>query len=485
MTVKEKLEQAGSKILNWIGKTKNGKSGRFVPCHEVDIDSFIKNNLNGKAITLYLYIIKELSKDYLDFAHFTISGLAEKLNTSNKTIRQSLEDCVNSGLIFTFDLGNKGKLIFLSKESNLSIIEGIEKGVFKVENYIEQKVKIDNMLVRSCTSYWEVNDLATRKQMTQQLEPNSNSYWEVNDLAVQSESIEKTTNTSTSLEPIQEPLLRTSSLEEEASNQNLKTSSENLKQPLPKNDDDFLKNFDKEEEEKVNPIIEVLEEKISDKVDPSKSNKYETDKPDLTHTKKVSGVAGANCGQNVERFKTIIDLALSVKYSINNELKSFQIDKPTLERKLKETYSTNFDKMEEIVKTQVEAFRFRDNLPLEKLGGVFVNCLKENRALPDSYFKYIQEQKDLQDEIEYLPILEAWQGHPASKKNIKNTLMALLSRDICSLKDQEKNPSYNQTKLSFKEKVKKISQFCDFSKLIESFNQSAKDRCFMILNEVV
>lgn len=317
MTVKEKLEQAGSKILNWIGKTKNGKSGRFVPCHEVDIDSFIKNNLNGKAITLYLYIIKELSKDYLDFAHFTISGLAEKLNTSNKTIRQSLEDCVNSGLIFTFDLGNKGKLIFLSKESNLSIIEGIEKGVFKVENYIEQKVKIDNMLVRSCTSYWEVNDPATRKQMTQQLEPNSKSYWEVNDPAVQSESIEKTTNTSTSLEPIQEPLLRTSSLEEEASTPNLKTSSENLKQKSNNDDDDFLKNFDKEEEEKVNPIIEVLEEK-NDKVGYSKQKALQTDKPDLTHTQKSSGVAGANCGQNVDKakdelYKKILNIGVKEK----------------------------------------------------------------------------------------------------------------------------------------------------------------------------
>lgn len=456
MTVKEKLEQAGSKILNWIGKTKNGKSGRFVPCHEVDIDSFIKNNLNGKAITLYLYIIKELSKDYLDFAHFTISGLAEKLNTSNKTIRQSLEDCVNSGLIFTFDLGNKGKLIFLSKESNLSIIEGIEKGVFKVENYIEQKVKIDNMLVRSCTSYWEVNDLATRKQMTQQLEPNSNSYWEVNVPVVQAESIEKTTNTSTSLEPIQEPLLRTSSLEEEASNQSLKTSSENLKQPLPKNDDDFLKNFDKEEEEKVNPTIEVLEEK-NDKVDPSEQKTLQTSKPDLTHNEKNSGVAGANCGQNVDKLtdkeKELYSLLKSVK---NADDKILTISEKDILKIIKEVPENRI--REEIERTAVR----RDK--------------KQNQAIGTPYFLSLifKPESTIPEALKQKQIIE-------SKETAKHTLAPIIKIFREWYKDNENlNLAKNSLFLSMKTLYEQnTSRFIDkvhyCKKQFENFNDLAKE----------
>lgn len=240
-----------------------------------------------------------------EFAVFSLPELAKLCKKSESTVREALKETKEKGALIVEDVPNIGKLIMINKPKNKKFYKDFLEG--KETLYIARKNKTGGSVDATPPTEGQEGQVVNSVVEFQSTLP-------LNEV----KSIDNKELCQSPIDPIYiDPNIIDHHHIEEALNQNLKTSSENLKQKSNNDDDDFLKNFDKEEEEKVNPIIEVLEEK-NDKVDPSEQKTLQTDKPDLTHTQKSSGVAGANCGQNVDKakdelYKKILNIGVKEK----------------------------------------------------------------------------------------------------------------------------------------------------------------------------
>lgn len=200
--------------------------------------------------------------------------------------------------------------------------------------------------------------------------------------------------------------IKTSTIIEE---KKVKTSSENLEQESNNDDDDFLKNFDKNEEEKSNTVIEVLEEK-NDKVDSSKSNKYETDKPDLTHTQKSSGGAGATCGQNVDKLRDELIILF---------------DNTDIDEDFRDKILAKYSKEYELIKKGLELMSCQENIK-NQTGWLnrFLEKKGEGYVFPKSFYVNQEKEKEKKEADLYTKIGNLW-GYIGKVHNIHVAFMEI------------------------------------------------------------
>ena len=469
MSLKEKVEAAGSKVLNWMGKIKDGKKGRFVPCHEFDLETFIDSGISAAAIKLYLYVMKELSKDYLDFGSFNISSLAKILKTDRTTIKNALVECHENNLIWNYSLGkNKGKIIFLAKKENLQMLSDIEKGILKIDLQREERLSIGNLVVRS----YAATDNKVSSKVVELLpvadNTSTSSCVELLPLPT-AETIETTTNTATLLEPLQEPFIKNQ--QQEPSLEKISIQDENLISDKVDVVVDFKK-FLKEEEN--NNKSEMVINQVSEKI--------ESEQPNLTHAingnaLKVSSpepqkekVAAAAVVSDQERLDKILDVAVTVEYMVNGSLQIVSdINKNSLGKKLKECLELgifkNLDELELVVTEQKDAFKYRifKASEMSYLASIYVNCLSKKRDLPESYLSEKKKIESKQDLEKYSEIIQIWGLRGDTEIDIINSMV----RKFDAFYRPVKEYGYEWAVKTFNEKImesKKVQGFMDFMK---------------------
>lgn len=433
-----------------------------------------KRNLKQSARHICDVIEVFFSTQNKDRAIFNITDLKKKCNyKDDRTIISSLIQINELGIFFIRDLSNDEFIIFAPKDENIELVEQIDsnndeclvwllkhtKEVGKINKKLENlKNKAKTLFSGIVKKHQDVKNHTSRckkKDMIMNEKRHDHVYsylLEFSDIEVFKEVQDE------SLDLLFLDLFNIDhqSLDLKTPNQNLKTSSENLKQKSNKNDDDFLKNFDKEEEEKVNPTIEVLEEK-NDKVDPSEQKTLQTDKPDLTHTQKSSGGAGANCEQNVDKLtdkeKELYSLLKSVK---NADDKILTISEKDILKIIKEVPENRI--REEIERTAVR----RDK--------------KQNQAIGTPYFLSLifKPESTIPEALKQKQIIE-------SKETAKHTLAPIIKIFREWYKDNENlNLAKNSLFLSMKTLYEQnTSRFIDkvhyCKKQFENFNDLAKE----------
>lgn len=423
----------------------------------------IKKNLSKASGIIFDYLFEYFCRIHKDKCFFSTEKIMSDTGYSFNTVKNSIKELAENNIFIIREYKSNDFVILVNKISNQKYISKFDSGEIQIINasFFDDKTdkKFSNFIQNSVKKFQNIG------KIFQKSDENSQTFDEKNQSIVKHEvtnnienkefkSLEKQ---SLDLNIIDNIYIDHHHIDNKNQVENFINQDNNLTQESNNDDDDFLKNFDKESEEKSNTVIEVLEEK-SDKVDSSKSNKYETDKPDLTHNEKNSvGVAGANCGQNVDKLtdkeKELYSLLKAVK---NADDKILIISEKDILKIIKEVPETRI--REEIERTAVR----RDK--------------KQNQAIGTPYFLSLvfKPESTIPETLKQKQIIE-------SKETAKHTLAPIIKIFREWYKDNENlNLAKNSLFLSMKTLYEQnTSRFIDkvhyCKKQFENFNDLAKE----------
>lgn len=427
----------------------------------------IKKDLSKASGIIFDYLFEYFCRIHKDKSFFSTDKIMTETGYSFNTVKNSIKELAEKNIFIIREYRANDFVILVNKISNQKFISKYDSGELIINNasFFSEKTdkKISNFIQKSVKNFQNIG------KIFQKSDKNSQTFDEKNqsivnsnlDVSIDNKEFQSLKKQSLDLNIIDHIYIDHHHIDQEASNQNLKTSTENLSQSLPKNDDDFLKNFESKEEEKSSNEIEFLkdelpayelEEKLDTGVDYSepKDSLTKIDKSVGTGEKRnIPPVRPADCGQTVDSFiinapkeikdlykkekfdKKTYDLLLLFFTAVNADNKNINIDLETA-LDLIETRSEN------IIKSQIEYLKVRTDNKGNAVGaGYLVKLIKANSLdIPQSYTQKIKELQQ-QKEIELFTTIGKIWGYTGRLGNI-NSAFIEVSRLVKNLFDKNK-----------------------------------------------